>query len=256
MTTFQLIHGECLEKMKEIPDGSIDMVMCDLPYGTTACAWDVVIPFAPLWAEYRRVCKKGAAIVLTGSEPFSSALRLSNVDEYKYDWKWRKNRPVGFVNAKLKPLKAYEDVIVFSDGKTSNGNLNNMRYFPQGLVACSVKGTKTGNSHGQNNYYRPSQDKGYMQEWTNYPTDVLEVDETGLGKKVHPTQKPVTLIEYLIKTYTKEGETVLDNTMGSGTTGVACGNLLRGFVGIERDDKYFQIAKDRITEAYDWQSLL
>jgi site-specific DNA-methyltransferase (adenine-specific) len=235
--------------MKTISDASVDLILCDLPYGTTACKWDSVIPFEPLWAQYKRIAKRNAAIVLFGAEPFSSRLRLSALDFYKYDWKWRKNRPVGFVNAKLKPLKSYEDVMVFSEGNTANCNAANMPYFPQGLKACDVRGTKTGNSHGENSYYRPSQDKGYRQEWTNYPADVLEVDETGAGKKVHPTQKPVVLMEYLIRTYTREGETVLDNCMGSGTTGVACANTGRKFIGIEQDPTYFAIALERICRA-------
>jgi site-specific DNA-methyltransferase (adenine-specific) len=244
----QLMQGDCLEKMKEIPDRSVDMILTDPPYGTTACKWDSIIPLEPMWEQLKRVIKPNGAIVLCGGEPFSSNLRLSNIDMWKYDWKWRKNRPVGFVNAKLKPLKAYEDILVFSDGKTSNGNKNNMPYNPQGLIACDRKGTRSGNSHGQNDYHRPSHDNGYKQEWTNYPTDVLEVEERGAGKKIHPTQKPVSLMEYLIKTYTNEGETVLDFTMGSGTTGVAAKSLNRSFIGIELDDEYFKIAEKRIKE--------
>lgn len=241
-----LINGDCLEEMKRIPVGSIDLILTDPPYGTTACKWDAIIPLEPMWEQLKRLVKPNAAIVLCGAEPFSSSLRFSNLDMWKYDWKWRKNRPVGFVNAKLKPLKAYEDLIVFSEGKTNNGNSNNMPYNPQGLIPCNKKGTTTGNAHGQNNYYRPSQDKGYKQEWTNYPVDVLEVEEKGSGKKVHPTQKPVALMEYLIKTYTNSGELVLDFTMGSGTTGVACLNTGRHFIGIEKDEAYFNIAEKRI----------
>jgi site-specific DNA-methyltransferase (adenine-specific) len=249
--TVTLLQGDCIELMKTLPDQSIDLILTDPPYGTTACPWDAVIPFEPMWKELKRLIRPNRAIVLFGAEPFSSHLRVSNLDMYKYDFKWRKNRPVGFVNAKLKPLKAYEDIMVFSDGKTSNGNANNMTYNPQGLVKCDRPGTKSGNAHGENSYYRPSHDKGYTQEWTNYPTDVIEVNEKGEGKKVHPTQKPVALMEYLIRTYSNEGETVLDFTMGSGTTGVAAGNTNRNFIGIELTENYFSIAKERIEEAYN-----
>jgi site-specific DNA-methyltransferase (adenine-specific) len=241
-----LMQGDCLERMKEIPDGSVDMILTDPPYGTTACKWDSIIDLDLMWVQLKRIIKTNGAIVMFGAEPFSSALRLSNVEMWKYDWKWKKNRPVGFVNAKLKPLKAYEDVIVFSTGKTSNGNKNNMPYKPQGLVACDREGTSSGNSHGQNDYHRPSHDKGYKQVWTNYPTDIVEVNEKGLGKKIHPTQKPITLMEYMIETYTELGDTVLDFTMGSGSTGVAAKNLNRDFIGIELSQEYFNIAKERI----------
>jgi DNA modification methylase len=249
----RLMHGDCLELMKQIPDQSIDLILTDPPYGTTASPWDVVIPFEPMWAELKRLIRPNRAVVLFGAEPFSSRLRLSNLEWYKYDWKWHKNRPVGFVNAKLKPLKAYEDIMVFSDGKTSNGNANNMIYNPQGLVKLPepIRGTRSKSSHGENDYYRPSHNKGYTQEWTNYPTDVLEVNERGEGKKVHPTQKPVTLMEYLIQTYSNPGEIVLDFTMGSGSTGVAAVNTNRNFIGIEQSDLHFATAKSRIEEAQE-----
>jgi site-specific DNA-methyltransferase (adenine-specific) len=250
-----LYHGDCLDLMKQIPDQSIDLILTDPPYGTTQSPWDTVIPFEPMWAELKRLIRPNRAIVLFGGEPFSSRLRLSNLDMYKYDWKWHKKRSVGFVNAKLKPLKSYEDIIVFSDGKTSNGNANNMLYNPQGLIKCQKPGPKTGNSHGENSYWRPSHEKGYIQEWTNYPTDVIEVDETGDGKKVHPTQKPVALMEYLIQTYSNRGETVLDFTMGSGTTGVAAANTGRNFIGIEQSDLHFTTAKGRIEAAQDKSTL-
>jgi len=244
-----LIHGDCLEKMCDIPDHSVDLVLTDPPYGTTQCQWDSIIPFEPMWEQYKRIIKPNRAIVLTALQPFTTSLIASNMEMFKYTWVWRKNRPVGFMNAKLKPLKAYEDIVVFSEGKTSNCDPNNMIYNPQGLIPCEVKGTKSGNTHKQNDYYRPSHDKGYTQKWTNYPTDVLEVDEKGEGKKVHPTQKPVSLMEYLIRTYTNEGETVLDSCMGSGSTGVACVQTERDFIGIERDVECFKIAEKRIADA-------
>ena len=222
-----LMMGDCLELMREIPDGSIDMVLADLPYGTTACKWDTVIPFEPLWAAYRRVCKKNAAIVLTASQPFTSALVMSNAKGFKYCWYWKK-RPVNFLNAKKQPMRNIEDILVFG-GSTYNPQ----DLIPRRKVNKRSNSTETNGAHGQEN----------VSEFTNYPAQVLEMTgERGL----HPTQKPVALMEYLIRTYTHEGETVLDNCMGSGTTGVACVNTVRRFIGIEKDDKYFQIAAGRI----------
>ena len=226
---FQLLHGDTLERMREIPDGSIDMILCDLPYGTTACKWDSVIPFEPLWAAYKRVCKPNAAVVLTAGQPFTSALVMSNVSDFSHNWSWKK-RPVNFLNAKKQPMRNLEDVLVFGRGVTYN---------PQGLVAQRrinkrSNSTETNGAHGREN----------VSEFTNYPDQIIEVINGERG--LHPTQKPVALMEYLIKTYTNEGETVLDNTMGSGTTGVACQNTNRNFVGIERDDNYFTIARNRI----------
>lgn len=247
-----LMHGDCLELMREIPDGSVDMILCDLPYGTTACKWDSVIPFEPLWEQYKRVIKRNGAVVLTGAEPFSSLLRTSNLPQYKYDWVWDKVGVVGFANAKIMPLRNVESVSVFY-GTTPT-------YNPQGLVPFRSSRTN-GVTHLASNSTskRARSDAGlaalnggrfksdvYVQEWTNYPKQVLRFPrETGL----HPTQKPVALMEYLIRTYTNEGETVLDNCMGSGTTGVACANTGRKFIGIEKDDKYFQIASERIRAA-------
>lgn len=243
----KLLHGDTIEMMATLPDESVDMILCDLPYGTTACKWDTVIPFEPLWEQYKRLIKKNGAIVLFGSEPFSSSLRTSNLEMFKYDWIWEKSKAVGFVNAKLKPMPKHETVSVFSFGKTSNGNQGNMVYNPQGLVnhGKTVRGRKGVSSDSDGNGYgRPSMKAEYVQEFTNYPTTVLRFGSEGSPQ--HPTQKPVALCEYLIRTYTNEGETVLDNTMGSGTTGVACVNTGRSFIGIERDDKYFAIAQERL----------
>lgn len=246
-----LKHGDCLELMKDIPDGSIDMILCDLPYGTTACKWDTVIPFDLLWQEYNRIINGNGAIVLFGTEPFSTELRHSNMEMFKYDWVWVKNNAVGFVNAKLKPMNKHEIISVFSRGKTSNGNKSNMPYFPQGLIPFN-KEVRSGNKKGKDNtYWRPSlkssNEGGYVQQFTNYPTTVLHFDK--VPKAVHPTQKPVELLEYLVKTYTKPSEVVLDNCMGSGSTGVACVNTGRSFIGMELDEGYFEIAKKRIEEA-------
>jgi len=230
-----LFLGDCLERMAEIPDGSVDMVLCDLPYGTTACKWDSVIPFEPLWAAYRRVCKKNAAIVLTASQPFTTALIASNYGDFRYCWVWEKTRPVGFLQANRQPMRKHEDIAVFSVGRTP--------YNPQGLLPCEKRVNRT--TVGAN--YRPAKSNNYMQTLTNYPVTILKIASE--GGTVHPTQKPVALMEYLIRTYTNEGETVLDNTMGSGTTGVACMNTGRKFIGIERDEKYFAICQQRIEEA-------
>ena len=245
--------GDCIELMKNIPDGSVDLVLTDPPYGTTACKWDSVIPFEPMWEQLNRIIKQNGAICLFGSEPFSSALRMSNIGMFKYDWIWVKNNAVGFVNAKLKPMNKHEVISVFSKGKTSNGNSNNMTYFPQGLIPFN-KEVRSGNKKGKDNtYWRPSlrssNEGGHIQQYTNYPTTVLKFDK--VSKAVHPTQKPVALLEYLIRTYTNEGETVLDFTMGSGSTGVACVNTNRQFIGIELDERYFNIAKKRIEEAQE-----
>lgn len=236
----QLIHGDCLEKMKDIPDGSIDMVLADLPYGTTACKWDVVIPFEPLWEQYKRIIKDRGAIVLFGSEPFSSILRCSNLSMYKYDWIWDKKTGLGFLDSKHRPLKQHETISVFSIGGCSTGSKIRMEYNPQGLIPTDKK-----NSNTKSNILNsePSQRKELNTTHTGYPKTILTF---GRESGFHPTQKPVALLEYLIKTYTLEGETVLDNTMGSGSTGVACVNTGRNFIGIEKDDKYFEIAKNRI----------
>lgn len=238
-----LMHGDCLEQMKLIADGSVDMVLCDLPYGTTACAWDAVIPFADLWTEYRRITKPLAPVVLTACQPFSTALIASNMQEFKYQWVWEKTRAGGVFNAKNMPLKMHEDVLIFSRGTTANRSPNRMPYFPQGLTRVD-KVVKNSQRSGEDTIgNRPSRTGEYKQEFTGYPGTVLRFkNDTGH----HPTQKPVALMEYLIRTYTNEGDTVLDNTMGSGTTGVACMNTGRNFIGIERDPDYFVIACERI----------
>ena len=242
----RLYNGDCLELMKEIPDGSIDMILCDLPYGTTACKWDSVIPFEPLWEHYNRVIKDNGAIALFGREPFSSYLRMSNIKNYKYDWIWDKVSVVGFANAKKMPLYNVEYILVFYKKLPT--------YNPQGVVRVNRE-IKNGNTHKVR-----SDNKGitainggrfkerYKQEFTNYPKQILTFNrESGY----HPTQKPVALLEYLIKTYTNEGEVVLDNCMGSGSTGVACKNTNRSFIGIELDRYYFEIANNRIAELFD-----
>ena len=238
-----LYRGDCLKWMSVIPDGSVDMILCDLPYGTTACKWDTVIPFEPLWAQYRRVAKRNAAIVLTASQPFTTALIASNFTDFRYCWVWEKQQPTGFLDARRKPMKAHEDVCVFY-GATAT-------YNPQGLKDVQVKNSRK-NKAGSGVYGAVGADD-YVQKEGNFPRSVLKIDRVTHGQ-VHPTQKPVALMEYLIRTYTQEGETVMDNCMGSGTTGVACVNTGRNFIGIERDEKYFQIAADRIAESQRGQS--
>jgi len=239
-----LMLGDCLERMKEIPDGSVDMVMCDLPYGTTACKWDSVIPFEPLWAQYRRACKHNAAIVLTASQPFTSALVMSNTENWKHSWVWDKGVGVNFMHAKRQPLKTTEDVMVFCFGTP--------RYFPQ-MTPKDKPTKKSNNVMGESSgYLVNAADQRYVGKvyTESYPEMILSFSSRSAGSRgLHPTQKPVALMEYLITTYTNKGETVLDNTMGSGTTGVACVNTNRNFIGIERDEGYFNIAKKRIEDA-------
>ena len=229
-----LMKGDCLDHMVEIPDGSVDLVLTDPPYGTTACKWDAVIPFQPMWAQVRRVLKPNGAAVFTAAQPFSSALVMSNPDMFAYQWVWVKSKITGVLNAKKMPVRKHEQVLVFSNSVATR------TYNAQGLLP---KGSITKQGGNSDNYGdRPS--AAYLQEFANWPRDVLEIPSE--GKTVHPTQKPVALMEYLIRTYTNPGETVLDFTMGSGTTGVACVNTDRRFIGIEKDDDYFEIAKRRI----------
>lgn len=248
--TVQLFCGDCLERMKEIESGSVDAIITDPPYGTTACKWDSIIPFAPMWEQLKRIVKPNGAIVLFGSQPFTSALIMSNPKMFKYEWVWEKSKAVGFVNAKLKPMPKHENILIFSSGTTANGAKSNMPYNPQGLVffGQTVRGRKGSKDDSDGNGYgRPSMKAELYQEFTNYPVSTITFASE--GKPVHPTQKPVALLEYLIKTYTNEGETVLDFTAGSGSTGVACVNTNRNFIGIEKDERYFDIAKERIAEA-------
>ena len=233
--TIRLMQGDCLERMKEIESGSVDAIICDPPYGTTACKWDSVIPFDAMWEQLNRIIKPNGAIVLFGSEPFSSALRMSNIKNYKYDWKWDKVIGSGFQVAKYKPMIRSEDVCIFGTG----GKVN---YYP-----IKIKRDKPIKGYAVNNSLSnplANADKKVRTYTHKNPTNILEFKK--VKGTVHPTQKPVALMEYLIKTYTNEGETVLDFTMGSGTTGVAAKNTNRKFIGIELDEKYFNIAKERI----------
>lgn len=226
-----LMLGDCLERMKEIPDGSVDMVLADPPYGTTQNKWDSVIDLGAMWEQLGRVTKKNGAIVLTAAQPFTSTLVVSNLKDFKYQWVWEKSKPTGHLNAKKQPMRKHEDVLVFYKKQCT--------YNPQGIVDTYAVVSRT----NRGNYGECS--KTTIQTKTGYPTSILQyATESG----IHPTQKPVALMEYLIKTYTNEGETVLDFTAGSFTTGVACMNLNRKFIGIEMDEGYFEVGKNRILE--------
>ena len=229
-----LMLGDCLERMKEIPDGSVDLILADPPYGTTACKWDSVIPFDLMWEQLNRIIKPNGAIVLFGSEPFSSALRMSNIKNYKYDWKWDKKQGGNILNAKRQPLKTYEDIMVF----------NNHKYYP--IKETRGKPRKKGGLTKQPEHTGKVDINYSTVNNEYYPRAIIEISNANKKGKLHPTQKPVALMEYLIKTYTQEGETVLDFVMGSGTTGVACKNTGRKFIGIEKDAGYFEIAKQRL----------
>jgi DNA modification methylase len=256
MPKIELIQGDCLEKMKDIPDGSIDMILCDLPYGTTACKWDTVIPFEPLWEQYNRVAKPNGCIALFGNEPFSSALRLSNLSAYRYDWYWQKDKAANFLFGNKMPLKVIEVISVFYSALPTYNPQKEIN--PKGVSKRHLSPNPSKISKNVKEVMGDSWKETEMDETQNYHGKHYEADKL-LPKqlvyfsreqrgKVHPTQKPVALVEYLIKTYTNEGDLVLDNCMGSGTTGVACKNLNRNFIGIELDAEYFKIAEKRINE--------
>jgi len=231
--------GDCIERMKEIDDGSVDAVIADPPYGTTACKWDSVIPLEPMWKQLKRVIKPNGAIVLFGSQPFTSVLVMSNLKWFKYCWVWEKTMFSNFALVNLQPAKLHEDVCVFYQKQTT--------YNPQMVEGKPYQDKERGRSMGVIGNALPKK-KPISNLGTRYPASVQKFSNGNNGN-VHPTQKPVALMEYLIRTYTNEGETVLDFTMGSGTTGVACVKTKRDFIGIEMDEGYFKIAEKRIMEA-------
>lgn len=236
----KLLHGDCLKLMKDIPDGSVDLILCDLPYGTTDCSWDTVLPFDQLWAEYNRILKHDGAVVLFAAQPFTTQLIQSNRKNFRYCWYWLKNQPTGFTFAKYQPMRKIEDICVFY---RKHGTYN-----PQGLqVVRNAKPVRKRRPQQDGIYKMDTLMHKYTPQFKNYPKNVLQFDsERGL----HPTQKPVPLLEYLVKTYTNEGDTVLDNCMGSGSTGVAVKRVGgRHFIGIEQNKVYFDIAQQRIEEA-------
>lgn len=268
MNDINLLHGDCLVEMKKIEDNSVDLILCDLPYGTTdrsgvekkngnnrLLKWDTVIPLESLWLEYKRVLKPKGVVVLTADQPFTSKLIMSNIEWFKYEWIWKKKKTTGFLLANYRPMKQTEDVIVFSPAHAAAASRygGNMTYNPQGLIEKKVKKKNDPNRLGKFLHNPEHMGKGnkllheteYEQKFTNYPSEIIEF---GLDRNVvHETQKPVALMEYLIRTYSNEGEIVLDNCMGSGTTGVACINTNRKFIGIEKKDEYYDAAKKRIS---------
>ncbi len=261
MLELNKIHlGDCLELMKYIPDKSIDMILCDLPYGTTACKWDTIIPFEPLWEQYKRIIKDNGAIVLTASQPFTSALVMSNLGMFKYSWIYKKRCASNFAQAKYAPMKEHEDVLVFANGKVNyypikeerQGSGKERARYAYSDKSRHTSGDFVGNIKGE---YDKENDSG--NDEMRYPSSVQEFNNRASGDRgFHPTQKPVALCEYLIKTYTTENETVLDNCMGSGSTIVACINTNRKYIGIEKELKYFEIAKKRIESVNAFQTAL
>lgn len=245
MKKYKLYKGECIELMKNIPNESIDLIICDLPYGTTSCKWDNIIPFKDLWEQYNRIIKPNGAIVLFSAQPFTTKLIHSNLKNYRYSWYWVKNKVTGYTFAKHQPMRKVEDINVFYKNKPL--------YIPQGLRKLDkpkIKKRKNKISSNDKIYKEESLSKEHVVEYTGYPNNLLFFNKE--SKTVHPTQKPVDLLMYLINTYTNKNYTnvVLDNCMGSGSTGEACAKLKRKFIGIEMDEEYFKIAKGRIERAY------
>ena len=234
----KIYNEDCLEGMKRIPDKSVDMILCDLPYGITACKWDTVIPFESLWEQYKRIIKDGGAIVLTAREPFTSLLVTSNIKWYKHKWVWNKKQSGSFQNAKYMPLQIEEDIIVFAKGKVN--------YYPQ---MRKGKMRKRGGAKEKSRVVGSGLQDGY-ENYSDlyYPTNIIELANPRKNK-LHPTQKPTELFEYLIHTYTQESQLVLDNCIGSGTTAVACINTNRNYIGFELDKHYCDIANERIRKA-------
>ena len=236
----KLICGDCLRVMSDLPENSIDCVICDLPYGTTSCSWDVILPFEDLWKHYKRICKQTAAILLFGQEPFSSFLRLSNLKDYRYDIYWEKERLTNITQVKNRVGKTVETISVFYEKQCI--------YNPQMLVHTGPKVTNK-IKNGKLGKLTDNQEKPvfeYKDNGLRYPTQVWKVKRNILSSNLHPTQKPLELMELLVKTFTNEGDLVLDNCMGSGTTGLACRNCNRDFIGIELNSDYFKISEERI----------
>jgi site-specific DNA-methyltransferase (adenine-specific) len=250
--TIRIMLGDCLQRMAEIEDGSVSLIASDLPYQVTACRWDTLIPFKPLWAHYRRILKPRGAVVLTACQPFTSMLVMSNPEWFRYTWVMEKDNGANAMNAPRQPIKIHEDIVVFSGSPCGNGAVSPMVYNPQELTR--IKKARRDQDGGETDRHRPGRRevarRSWVQEWTDYPRSIIYAPGDGsTAHRVHPTQKPVALMEYLIRTYSNQGDLVHDSTMGSGTTGVACVNTGRRFVGIERDPDYFAIAERRIAEA-------
>ena len=241
-----LFNADCMDILPLIPDKSVQLILADLPYGTTACKWDIVLPLDKLWEHYERIIKDDGAIVLTCQQPFTSALIMSNTKLYKYSWHWNKIKPSSFFNAKNAPMKKIEDVAIFSKGNIANGSKNMMKYNPQGLIECGkIRPPKNDSVPSQSTIgKRPSRANAYKQEFTNYPTDLIEFAFE--QNPIHPTQKPLNLMKYFIATYSDENDYVLDNTMGVGTTCLGAKELNRRFIGIEKEVKYYELAVGRV----------
>ena len=247
----RIYNEDCLEGMKRIPDGMIDMVLCDLPFGKLDNSWDKRLPFDKLWEQYRRITKRNSAIVLFANNLFEFELVNSAIDLFKYKWTWIKNTTSNFINCKNRPMTKHEDILIFSKGTAANCSKNNMTYNPQNLILHNKRysngkrkiGTIAGIRPCNKNY------ENHLREFTNYPTDILYFDTPTVNERFHSTQKPVDLLEYLIRTYTNEGELVLDNCIGNGSTAVAAINTNRNFIGFETEKEYFNIANRRIAEA-------
>ena len=234
---YTLYHADCFDVFSDIPDQSVDAIICDLPYGTTACKWDTILPLDKLWEQYKRIIKPNGAIVLFGSQPFTTRLISSNYEMYRYNWVWQKTRPSNFPLAKKQPMKYHEDICIFG--------IKSPSYYPQMIKSNIVR--KKGKNGGYSGFNKGLENPKYVKkQYTDFYPSSLLLFTSNNKVSLHPTQKPVPLMEYLIKTYTNEGETVLDNCMGSGTTGVACIKQNRIFIGMEKEEKYFEISKNRI----------
>ena len=246
-----LCNGDCLEEMKHIPDKSVQLILCDLPFGTvkndSVCSWDCVIPFKPLWEQYERIIKDDGAIVLFAQQPFTAQLVMSKPELYKYNWIWKKNKYANFLNVRYQPGKLTEDICVFGKMGCSYTPKGNMKYHPQMVKGEPYKSKGKGNRGASSSVRGDLKQIPIDNKGERYPTNILEFDKE--GKSFHPTQKPVELLRYLIRTYTDEGDCVLDNTMGSGSTGVAAVLEKRRFIGIEKNKDYYDIAVKRIEEA-------
>ena len=242
MENYKLYLGNCLEIMKTIPNESVDCIICDLPYGQTECKWDKYLDSKLMWEQYKRVIKDTGNIILFSMQPFTTKLINSNLDMFRYEIIWLKSKITGFQNANYRPMRKHENILIFSKSSTSTAGKIHATYNPQGLIECEKKVNRK--TRGETIGERKSQSNQYVAKYTNYPNSVIEFKSE--MKPVHPTQKPIELLEYLIKTYSNENDIILDNCMGSGSTGVACLNTNRKFIGIELEEKYFNIAKERI----------
>jgi DNA modification methylase len=253
----QIYHGDCLEVMKDIDDKSIDMILCDLPYGSTACKWDVIIPFEPLWEQYKRIIKDNGCIALFGSEPFSSHLRMSNIKNFRYDIIWNKKKPSNFQMMNFQPGRIHEIISIFSLSPAVYCNNKNMNYFPikTSIVPYIRKSSFYGSKNSTLRKGHSIKELGPKLRTEKHPVSIIEFSNANIKIKCHPTEKPVVLCEYLIKTYTNKNDLVLDNCSGSGNTGIACENINRNYILIEKEKEYFDISKKRL-DAYTAQGSL